>query len=77
MGMPVPKFVAKYFWGDNLNELKWQIHKKYVIQTILDKGDEKAIKWLFKKVDDKEVHDMLPDLKLSDRSRNFWETYLG
>ncbi len=76
MKAKLPKSVQKYFWGDNLSQLNWNENKKYIIEKILDKGDSKSIKWLFKKVNKKEVKNNLSEYNLSPMSKNFWEIYL-
>ncbi len=71
-----PDQVTKYFWGDDLSQLNWLHHKKYIIQTLLEKGDADSIAWLFQQSDKKEIKNMLPSLKLSQKSANFWNIYL-
>ncbi len=72
----MPPEVERLFWGDNLKELSWQKHKKYIIQTILDKGNEKAVNWLFQRVEKSEIKSQLNHYLLSPKSRNFWEIWL-
>ena len=77
MNNKFPSQIKKYFWGDNLAGLDWTKHKKYIIQTLLDKGDEEAVKWLFTKVNRNEIQKLLPTLKLRSKSANFWQLYLS
>jgi hypothetical protein len=77
MNHKLPTFITKFFWGDNLNELSWRKHKKYILQTILEKGDQQATKWLLGKEGEKGIKTKLSTLKLSRKSRNFWEAYLS
>jgi len=72
----IPGFISQYFWGDDLSQLHLEKNKKYIIETILEKGDKDAIHWLFSKFDKKTVAEFLPELKLSKKSANFWEVYL-
>ena len=72
----IPPFAAKYFWGDNLQDLDLQNHKKYIIQTLLDKGNQESLHWLFSVFDKKAIKQLLPGLKLSKKSANFWAVYL-
>jgi hypothetical protein len=72
-----PTQLHSYFWGDNLAELDWYKHKKYIIQTLLDKGNSDALKWLFKNTSREELKNLLPQLKLQPKSSNFWEIYLS
>lgn len=73
----IPSRVKKYFWGDDLSQLNWQDHKQYIVQTLLNKGDEEAVSWLFKKAGPGQVKKMIPQLKLDPKSRNFWKLYLS
>ena len=77
MPSSLPKAVSKYFWGDDLQELNWPVHKKYISKTLLDKGDLPSVKWLLNQVSGQEILDLLPSLKLSPKSRNFWQIYLS
>lgn len=77
MVSPLPSAAKKYFWGDNLSQLNWPQHKKYIIQTLLDKGDEASLHWLFRKVTRSEGKKLLSSLKLTPKSANFWRLYLS
>jgi hypothetical protein len=73
----LPDYVTKYFWGDYLNELSWEKHQKYIVQTILNKGDGKASGWLLGQMDKNTLKRNLPTYKLDKRSDNFWKFYLA
>lgn len=77
MSGTIPAQVKKYFWGDDLAQLNWQDHQQYITQTLLERGGKQSISWLFDQVSRKDVQKMLPSLKLSPKSRNFWEIYLS
>ena len=77
MPVSIPEEVKKYFWGDNLSELSWLRHKKYITQTLLEKGDVLSLRWLFTMVTREEVKKMIPTLRLQKRSSNFWNIYLS
>jgi hypothetical protein len=77
MQQSLPKNLEKYFWGDNLEELNWHDHQKYITQTLLNKGDQDAIKWLFNKLDKNTLKNQLSSFKLNPKSENFWHIYLS
>lgn len=77
MKLKIPSHLHIYFWGDDLDELDWSLHKKYIIQTLLDKGNSDALNWLFKQTDKRELNTLLPSLKLQPKSDNFWRIYLS
>ena len=73
----IPNYITKYFWGDDLKDLNIEKNKQYIIQTLLERGDQKALKWLFSVMDTSTIKQLLPSLKLSKKSGNFWEFYLA
>jgi hypothetical protein len=75
--MNLPARLKKYFWGDDLGDIKWPNHKKYIVQTLLEKGNGGAISWLFGHVSKIKISRMLPKLRLSKKSLNFWKIYLS
>ncbi|PIY79468.1 MAG: hypothetical protein COY81_02470 [Candidatus Pacebacteria bacterium CG_4_10_14_0_8_um_filter_43_12] len=77
MAKTLPADLEKYFWGDDLSELSWPVHKKYIVQTLLNKADLDGLKWLFGVSSREEIKQMLPSLKLDKKSRNFWQVYLS
>ena len=77
MSQFIPESAKKYFWGDSLAELSWPKHKKYIIQTLLEKGNTPSLRWLFTNVTRNEVKEMLPTLRLPKKSSNFWNIYLS
>jgi len=74
--MKLPQVVAKYFWGDNLEELSFQKYQDYIASNILEQGDEKAISWLFKQISPQKLRKKLTSLNLSPKSARFWQLIL-
>lgn len=72
----LPKYITKFFWGDSLKDLSVKKNKKYISQTILEKGDLPAIKWLLKKQPKKQLKKMVSP-KMDKKSRNFWQIYFS
>lgn len=71
----LPSFLNKYFWGDNLDEINLQDHKKYIAKTILSIGDLKAVRWLHSNFDKNFLKSLLDSKQIDDKSRNFWKLY--
>lgn len=70
----LPKFITKYFWGDDTKVLSIKKHKRYISNTILEKGDIKAFRWLTSKVPKKQIKQVISKLK-NPKSKNFWRLY--
>jgi len=77
MNNSLPKSVERYFWGDDLSELNWIDHKKYIIETILEKGSRSSAAWVIDQAGKDEIIQLLPTLKLSQKSANYWKQYLA
>lgn len=73
----IPSQAKKYFWGDDLGQLNWQSHKQYIVQTLLNKGDEKSVSWLLKKMGTAQIKNMMLHIKLDHKSQNFWSIYFS
>ena len=73
----LPDYVTKYFWGDDLSELSWEKHQKYIAETIMNRGSAKAVNWLFGQVEKKTLMSNLDSYKLNPKSANFWKLYLS
>lgn len=73
----LPSYLEQYFWGDDLTQLSITKNEKYIIQTLLEQGDSKALRWLFETFDKQTIKNYLPTLKLSKKSAHFWNIYLS
>lgn len=72
----LPKYVTKYFWGDDLKSLSFAKHSSHITRTLLEKGDTPAISWLFRKTNKKALKKELHP-RMNTKSKNFWQLYLG
>lgn len=77
MKVSLPKFIHPYFWGDRLSELNFKAHRRYITQTILEKGDQQAVAWLLRIAGKTALKRTLPQLSLTPKSANFWQLYLS
>ena len=69
----VPSELQKYFWDTEISRIDLEKHKRYVIERLLDHGDETAIDWLNKNYPQREIIETLKiSRSLSKRSANFW-----
>jgi len=73
----IPNCVKKYFWGDDLAQLSWEKHKKYIIKTLLNDGDRKSVSWLFTKINKSALKKQLKIIELDSKSANFWSKYFS
>ena len=69
--------LKKYFWDIDFETLEAEKNKKYIIERILELGDENAAKWIFKNFSKKDILNALKNnRKISKKSLNFWNLFL-
>lgn len=69
----LPKFLNKYFWDVDFKKLDAGEYPYFVIERILEYGDEQAVKWMmgnFKKPEIKRA--LMKKRGISPRSANYW-----
>lgn len=74
---PLPAYITQYFWGDDLSRLDLEKNQKYILETLLEKGDREALHWLFSNIDKKTILNFLPELRLNKKSAHFWNIYFA
>ncbi len=42
----IPHYVTQYLWDADLNQLDLEANKQFVIERILEYGDEPAVNWM-------------------------------
>ncbi len=64
----------EYFWDVNFSELNKENHSSFIIERVLEYGDEKAVKWMKKNFNTSEIKNVICKSKnLSQKSANFWQ----
>lgn len=73
-----PSFLKKYFWDIKFEDLDPQKRSRYTIERLLEYGDEKAVRWMFKNFSEEAIKEALVSSRqLSLKSANFWAMYMG
>ena len=74
----LPAFLKQYFWDVDFDQLNPEKSKMFIIKRVLDRGDVRVIKWLFKQYSKEDVSQLLLTSKdLSPLTSNFWADYLN
>ncbi|PKP54927.1 hypothetical protein CVT91_17480 [Candidatus Atribacteria bacterium HGW-Atribacteria-1] len=70
----LPQFLKKYFWDVDFNKLDKEIFASFIIERILEEGDEKAARWMRDNFDLAQIKNVLYNSKnLSPKSANYWQ----
>ncbi len=68
----LPGFLKQYFWDVDFKDLDFWLNKTFILKRVLDRGNDKALKWLltyYTKADIKEL--LLTTHDLSPKTANF------
>jgi|SRR3989344_2322776 len=69
----LPSFLKKYFWDIDFSKLKPDKSPKYIIERLLEFGDEQAIRWVIKNYSKQKIIDVIKTSRvISFKTANFW-----
>lgn len=75
----IPEFVAPSLWSYNIKKLDAQKDKELIITQVLNRGDEKRIKWLYSVYTEDDIREVVGHPRRGlwfERVLNFWEKML-
>jgi len=68
------QFLKKYFWDVDFSKLNKEIYASFIIERILEEGDEKATRWMRDNFDTVQIKNVLFNSKnFSPKSANYWQ----
>lgn len=74
--MTIPSSLHRYFWNCRVEELDTEQHKYAIIETLLERSDLEAWRWMVKTYTEE---DIIPVLRrsclLTPPSRSFWSLF--
>ena len=69
----LPPYFKPYFWDIDYNSLDLHDNAGFVIKRVLDRGNTKAIKWLFNNYSITTIKNILFEIRdISPKTANFW-----
>lgn len=73
----LPTELHRYFWDIDPKRLNVRRFRQFVIERILEFGDEKAIRWLRQTFGDDAIKEVVcKSRRISKRTANFWRLFL-
>lgn len=74
----LPKFLAGYFWDVDFKKIDAKQSAPYIVHRILDKGNDEAIRWMFKSYDKNLIKEIVTKRRgFSPKTANFWADLLN
>lgn len=69
----IPSHLEKYFWDVNFENLDSEQYARFIIERILEHGDQKAVEWMQDNYERQRIEKVLKKTRaLSQKSANFW-----
>jgi len=73
----IPSNLQKYFWDTDPTKIDAKKHKQYILERLLEIGDNKAANWLQKTFSKEDIIETIrKSRKISPKSANFWSLIL-
>ena len=74
----LPGTVQKYFWDCDIKELSLEEHRHFIIERILNFGDDDAVRWLLDHTKPASIKNVVQHGRnLSEKTRNFWNIMMS
>lgn len=74
----LPVFLKPYFWDVDFNKIDPEKSKMFILKRVLDRGNDKAIRWLLKHYTKEDIRQLLLTTRdLSAKTANFWADILN
>jgi len=74
----LPEFLRPLFWDVDFDRLRVPGHERYIIERILELGDDAAVRWMFRRFSqDQIVQTLRRSRSLSRKSAPFWADILN
>lgn len=73
------KFRPELFWDVDPKTIDPKKHARYIIERVLDFGNDREVRWLFRRYRPKTIKQVLrqPRVALHDKSKNLWSRVLS
>ena len=70
--------LQKYFWDVDLKTVDPKRHSRYVIERLVEFGDEGAVRWMLRQYGTKSVLDVVESSRrISQKSKTYWRCVLA
>ncbi|MBM3209633.1 hypothetical protein FJZ40_05110 [Candidatus Shapirobacteria bacterium] len=74
----LPKFLYPFFWDINAKKLNPREKPYFVIQRLLDKGDQEAVRWVRRNFSSELIKETFQTMRdFSPQKGRFWSIFLN
>lgn len=76
--MKIPPWLRPFFWDVDLETLDMEEHKIFIIERLLNEGDQHCLHWLFFVYSQEEIKEAVKTGRnLSPKTARCWQSYFG
>ncbi len=73
----LPRSLHRYFWDIDVRKLNPQSRPQYVIQRLLEIGDDEAVRWVRKNYSEEQIRETIRERRgFSPKTAQFWASFL-
>ncbi len=74
----LPENLHRYFWENKPDDIDQAKHSAYIIERLLEHGNDEAVRWVITTYSRSEVAEVvLQSKRISRKTGNFWADYFG
>jgi hypothetical protein len=74
---PLPEFLRSFFWDVDFERLRVEGHERYIIERVLEYGDDRSIRWLWRTFGPSAVARVVRrSRRISPNTANLWALVL-
>ncbi len=72
----IPGWLEPYFWDVNIQDLDLKNNRIFIIERLLNDGNQAAVQWLFRTYSNQEIKEVvLKSKRLSLKTARCWQNY--
>ncbi|RMF26192.1 MAG: hypothetical protein D6759_20065 [Chloroflexi bacterium] len=76
--VPLPELLRPLFWDTDFDHLRIPDHKQYIIERVLEYGDDEAVRWLWHTFGPSAIADVVRRSRaISPNTANLWALVLS
>jgi hypothetical protein len=74
----LPEFLRPLFWDVDFDQLRIPGHERYIIERILELGDDAAVRWMWRTFGPEAIAETVRRSRaISPNTANLWACFLG
>jgi len=72
----LPEFIHPFFWDTDANQIDTVQDYYFVIERLIEYGNDPAIKWMFAKYTKEQIQEVVKtSRRISDKTASLWQNY--